>query len=689
MLLHIQNQAAFLTFLTAGFPAKDDTPELLMALERGGADVIELGMPFSDPQADGPAIQESNRIALQQGVDYAMCLKYIKEARSRGLKVPVVLMGYYNPIMAYGEERAVHDAKSAGANGFILVDLLPEEAGTFLNACRREKMAFVPLIAPTTDVNRIRYLSSLADAFIYVVSRLGTTGVSASVSSSLGELMSRIRSATDSPLAVGFGVSTREHFIEVGALSEGVVIGSKLVQCLKESEATTEARAKAAFEFCDGITGKSQGGLPRAKPLVVKPPISTHVAPASSVAKEARFGDFGGQFIPEALVQCHRELEQAYNAVRTDPTFWKEYRDQFNYIGRPSELYLAKRLSEWAGGAQIWLKREDLNHTGSHKINNAIGQVLLAKRLGKTRIIAETGAGQHGVATATACAKFGLECVVYMGAEDVRRQSLNAFRIRMLGAKLIAVESGSKTLKDAINEANRDWVSNIHNTHYLVGSAIGPHPFPTLVRDLQSVIGEETKKQLQEQAGCLPNAVLACVGGGSNAIGMFHPFVNDESVRLIGVEAGGQGVDTPYHSATLAAGKVGVLHGVRTYLLQDKDGQVIETHSISAGLDYPGVGPEHAYLKDKGRAEYMVATDSQALLGFKWLTEQEGIIPALETSHALYQAVMLAKTMQPEQHIVVSLSGRGDKDVEQVADGLSKQGWGDAIEWSLPSLIHQ
>lgn len=661
--------------------------DVLLALEQGGADVIELGVPFSDPQADGPAIQESNKVALEQGIDYAQCLTYIKEARAKGLSVPVVLMGYYNPLLAYGEAKAVHDAREAGANGFIVVDLPPEEAGDFLSACRKDKMAFVPLVAPTTDAARVRYLSTLADAFIYVVSKLGTTGAADSVSSSLGDFLKMIRSATDAPLAVGFGVSTREHFVEVGALSEGVVIGSKLIQCLKEAPETTKARADAARAFCESITAHSEGGLSRSQALPV--PASTENKPVvpSEIADAARFGAFGGQYIPEALMQCHRELEQAYNQVRNDPSFWKEFHEQFNYIGRPSELYLAERLTEFAGGAKIWLKREDLNHTGSHKINNAIGQILLAKRLGKTRIIAETGAGQHGVATATACAKFGMECVIYMGAEDVRRQSLNAFRIRMLGAKLIAVESGSKTLKDAINEANRDWVTNIHNTHYLVGSAIGPHPFPTLVRDLQSVIGRETKEQLQKQAGCLPDAVVACVGGGSNAIGMFAPFVDDKSVRLIGVEAGGHGLNTESHSATLSRGHPGVLHGVRTYLLQDKDGQVKETHSISAGLDYPGVGPEHAYLKDCGRAEYMVATDAQALTGFKWLTSKEGIIPALESSHAIYQAVELAKTMHPDQHVVINLSGRGDKDVEQIAQGLAEKGWGKELDWTLPPLV--
>lgn len=343
-------------------------------------------------------------------------------------------------------------------------------------------------------------------------------------------------------------------------------------------------------------------------------------------------------------------------------------------MGRPSKLQLASRLTEKCGGARIWLKREDLNHTGAHKINNALGQALLAIRLGKKRIIAETGAGQHGVATATICAKFGLECIVYMGSEDIRRQALNVFRMRMLGAKVVPVTSGSRTLKDAINEAMRDWVSNVTTTHYLVGSAIGPHPFPTIVRDFQSVIGQETKEQMQAKLGKLPDVVVACVGGGSNAIGMFHPFINDTSVRLVGVEAGGDGVDTGKHSATLAAGVPGVLHGTRTYLMQDKNGQITETHSISAGLDYPGVGPEHAWLKDSSRAEYVAVTDREALMGFRSLCELEGIIPALESAHAVYHAMQLAPKLPADKDVVITLSGRGDKDIQSVAENLPKYG---------------
>jgi tryptophan synthase beta subunit len=383
-----------------------------------------------------------------------------------------------------------------------------------------------------------------------------------------------------------------------------------------------------------------------------------------------RFGEFGGRYIPETLVGAHEELERAYDEARRDPSFQAElnYLNK-HYVGRPTALYLAERLTRECGGARIWLKREDLAHTGAHKINNAIGQALLAKRLGKPRIIAETGAGQHGVATATVCAMMNLECAVYMGTEDIKRQSLNVFRMKILGATVVPVDTGSKTLKDAINEAMRDWVTNVRTTHYLIGSAIGPHPFPTMVRDFQSVIGREARAQMLEQAGKLPDVAIACVGGGSNAIGLFHPLI-DDPVRLIGVEAGGEGVGTGRHSATLVAGRPGVLHGTRTYLLQDSAGQILETHSISAGLDYPGVGPEHSWLKTTERAEYVSVDDKQALEGFQALTRSEGIIPALEPSHAVYHAMRVAAAMRPDQDVLVGLSGRGDKDMHTVAAAL-------------------
>ncbi len=385
----------------------------------------------------------------------------------------------------------------------------------------------------------------------------------------------------------------------------------------------------------------------------------------------SRFGEFGGRYIPEVLVAAHEELEAAYEASRRDPAFAEELADLGrHYVGRPTPLYFAERLTQEVGGARLWLKREDLAHTGAHKINNALGQALLAQRLQKPRIIAETGAGQHGVAAATVCAKLGLECVVYMGTEDIRRQSLNVFRMKILGAEVVPVDSGSRTLKDAINEAMRDWVTNVRTTHYLIGSAIGPHPFPTMVRDFQSVIGREAREQMLEQAGRLPDVAVACVGGGSNAIGLFHPFL-DDPVRLVGVEAAGEGLAVPgRNAATLVAGSPGVLHGTRTFLLQDEAGQILDTHSISAGLDYPGVGPEHSWLKASGRAEYIAADDAEALAGFQRLTRSEGIIPALEPAHAIEPAVRLAQELGEGGDVLIGLSGRGDKDMHTVAEAL-------------------
>ena len=380
-----------------------------------------------------------------------------------------------------------------------------------------------------------------------------------------------------------------------------------------------------------------------------------------------RFGPFGGRYVPETLFAALEELVAAYAAARADPAFLGEVdRLLREFVGRPTQLTPAPRLSAHAGGANIWLKREDLAHTGAHKINNAIGQAMLAKRMGKTRIIAETGAGQHGVATATACARFGLECCVYMGSEDVRRQMLNVFRMKLMGATVIEVDSGSKTLKDATNEAMRDWMGSVGKTHYIIGSVVGPHPFPMMVRDFQSVIGRECRAQCLEKLGRLPDALVACVGGGSNAAGMFYPFVQDTSVRMIGVEAGGRGATPGDHASTLTLGTPGVLHGSMSYVLQDKFGQTADVHSCSAGLDYPGVGPEHSWWKDSKRVEYTAATDTQALDAFQLFSRMEGIIPALETSHAIHGAILVARAMKREQNLVLNLSGRGDKDVTEV-----------------------
>lgn len=571
----------------------------------------------------------------------------------------------------------------------------------------------------------MKFLCGIADSFIYVVSRMGVTGATGILSKGLPELLDRVHAYSKNvPAALGFGVSTNEHFVEVGKIAEGVVIGSQIVTTL--ANAPPGQGARHVKEYCLEVTGRKEGehnitdevietiekeekenkhsshkntngeteveingvhvngvvedGQNGAQPGLADQLEALNVNDGE-VAVPSRFGEFGGQYVPESLMDCLVELEEGFNKARDDPKFWEEYRTYYPYMGRPGHLHLAERLTEYAGGPKIWLKREDLNHTGSHKINNALGQILLAKRLGKTEIIAETGAGQHGVATATVCAKFGMKCTIFMGAEDVRRQALNVFRIKLLGAKVIAVEAGSRTLRDAVNEALRAWVVDLSTTHYIIGSAIGPHPFPTIVRTFQSVIGNETKEQMQKLTGKLPDAVVACVGGGSNATGMFFPFAQDRSVKLLGVEAGGDGLDTARHSATLTGGSKGVLHGVRTYVLQNEHGQIADTHSVSAGLDYPGVGPELSSWKDNERAQFIAATDADAFVGFRLLSELEGIIPALETAHAVWGALQLAKKMSQDQNIVICVSGRGDKDVQSVADELPKLG--PQIGWDL------
>lgn len=396
--------------------------------------------------------------------------------------------------------------------------------------------------------------------------------------------------------------------------------------------------------------------------------MSTFVSVADA---RGHFGQFGGRFVPETLIPALDELAEKYEAAKTDPAFQKELEYHLTeFVGRATPLTFAEKMTQQLGGAKIYLKREDLCHTGAHKINNTIGQILLARQMGKPRIIAETGAGQHGVATATVCAKFGFDCCVYMGSEDIKRQALNVFRMKLLGAEVRPVESGTRTLKDATNEALRDWVTNVRDTHYIIGSVVGPHPFPSMVRDFQSVIGREAREQILTKEGKLPDAIVACVGGGSNAMGIFYPFSGDESVRLVGVEAAGDGVDTPRHAATLSMGRPGVLHGCESYLLQDQYGQIAEAHSISAGLDYPGVGPEHSSFKERGRAEYVSITDGEALDAFGWVARMEGIIPALETAHAFAYVRKLAPTMSKDQVIIVNLSGRGDKDVDAVMKRL-------------------
>ena len=640
-----------------------------MAMQEGGASIIELGIPYTDPQADGATIQLTNQVAIKGGTsEINQCLDMIRDARTMGLTVPVVLMGYYNPFLQYGIERLCEETKEAGGDGFIVVDLPPEMGVALNKSCVDNGLSNIPLVAPTSSDKRIEALVNMASTFLYCVSVTGVTGARDTLPDDLAEFIQRVRSKTELPLAVGFGISNANMVNGVANIADGVVVGSAIMKAMDKlgTDATTEQRADAIRE----IVTELKAGTTQADSAVNQATKLGQIPSAwHNTGENTRFGKFGGQYIPETLSVAFEELEKCYLEIKDDPDFiaeLEEYRRDF--VGGPTPLHKADRLTALAGGATIWLKREDLAHTGAHKINNAIGQALLAKRIGKPRIIAETGAGQHGVATATICAKLGLDCTVYMGAVDCERQKLNVFRMNTLGAKVVPVQDGQRTLKDAINEANRDWVTNVRNTHYLIGSAVGPHPFPTIVRDFQSVMGREIRSQMLEKAGKLPDAVIACVGGGSNAIGAFHPFINDTGVELHGVEAAGHGMEIDeQHCATLSKGTPGVLQGAYTYVIQQPSGQTLNTHSISAGLDYPGVGPEHAFLKDSGRAIYNAVTDDEALEGFKLMCEYEGIIPALETSHAIFYAFHLAKKLGPGKDIVINMSGRGDKDMPQIA----------------------
>ena len=638
----------------------------MLALERGGADIIELAVPHSDPVADGPTLQKVSMHALEQGVTVQSTLESLKEARAQGLKAPVVMFGYYNTFRAYGMTKFMNAAQSAGADALLCVDLPLEE---MKQLPKNSRLDLIPLVTPTTSEERILELANGKDVgFLYCVALLGVTGARKGVTKELPDYLQRVRecvakSDTKPPLVVGFGISSRASFVEVASHADGVVVASAM---LDKMLADPKNSVQIAEAFSKELTGRKESlGFPERPKSDTKGGSDDDDVIRSG---PGWFGSFGGAFVPETLRFAVDELAAAFETARDDEDFWKELRSYDSYVGRPTPLHECESLSKSIGGARIWLKREDLAHTGAHKINNALGQALLAKRIGKTKIIAETGAGQHGVAVATVCAKLGMECVIYMGAVDTERQSLNVFRMKSMGASVVAVESGTRTLKDAVNEAMRAWVKNVRDTHYIIGSALGPHPFPLMVREFQKVIGIEARAQFKKLNGdALPDTVVACIGGGSNAIGMFHAFVPDADVQLVGVEAAGAGMSTDQHCAPLTLGSPGVLHGTLSMLMQTDDGQIKETHSISAGLDYPGVGPEHAHLKETGRAHYIAASDTEALAAFDTLCKEEGIIPALESSHAVHGALTLAKTMKKDQHVLICLSGRGDKDIPQVA----------------------
>ncbi|KAG0637469.1 tryptophan synthase beta subunit-like PLP-dependent enzyme [Tuber brumale] len=665
-------------------------------MEAGGSDMIEIGLPFTDPIADGSTIQRPNTVTLENEISVTAALDAVLDTRGKGLKVPALFMGYYNPVLSYGEQNFLKDSREAGVNGFIICDLLPAEAVKFRGFCNNEGLSYVLLIVPSTKTSRLKFLCSIADSFIYVVSRMGTTATSGTLKVCLVDDLGRhVREASSNiSIAVGFGISTRDHFVSIGQVSEGIVLGSQVINVISSSK--PEEINEKVKDYCQMMIGRDGEDSTAHKIGIVqavedpKEPVNVH--PASVIAGNdvdlglglmdpvnalnadgesipSRFGEFGGQYVPESLMDFLAELEHSFVEPNNDPTFWEEFQSHYPYMGRPGQLHLAENLTKKCGGANIWLNREDLNHTGSHKIHNALGQILIAKRLGKTEIISETGAGQHGVATATVCDKYEVHEPAYVLMEDVRRQALNVFRMKLLGAQVISVQAGmkclpplSRTLRDAVNEA----------------LPIGPHPFPTIVRTFQRVIENGIKQQLMEEWGKLPGAVVACVGDGSNSAGMFYPFAKDLAVKMLGVEAGGDSLNTTRHSATLAGGTGGVLHGVRTYILQNSEGQISDTHSVFAGLYYPG--PCRVFL---------AAPDAEAFKGFRALSELEGIIPAPESAHAIFGGIELAKPMKPCEDIVICLSGRGDKDVQNVAEELPnfvpKIGWDLRCEL-VPSL---
>eukprot|EP00923_Selenidium_pygospionis_P044436 GHVN01076791.1.p1 GENE.GHVN01076791.1~~GHVN01076791.1.p1 ORF type:complete len:712 (+),score=146.91 GHVN01076791.1:48-2183(+) len=684
-------KTALVAFITGGHTSPEVTPEALMGLQEGGADVIEVGVPFSDPTADGPVIQKASTLSLTFNTSITDCLNHVKNARKMGLTIPVVFMTYINPVIKMGFDNLCQSCVEAQIDGFILVDVPHEHMSTdwgdghISKIADNYKLSIIPLVAPSSSEERIQAIVSSATSFIYLISLSGVTGardfdswkISVSPISNQAKI---IKKYSSKPIALGFGISEPRHVSHVCELGcDAAVIGSVLVKLINEIKTPSKIREKVK-DFCATMSSATfNKGLDAPQCAG----ISHSNSPSTILSKNAWFqGYFGGQFIPEPLMLAHKQLEKAFEEAMVDPSFLSElarYRRQ--YIHGPTPIHHAKRLSEVSQGAQIWLKREELAFTGSHKINNAIGQALLAKRLGKTEVIAETGAGQHGVATATACALLGLRCCVFMGANDVKRQQLNVFRMKMLGAEVKPVTSGSQTLKDAVNQALADWVEKAETTHYLIGSAIGPHPFPTIVKTFQSVIGKEARAQMLNEGefevgslngGCgpgrLPDVIIACVGGGSNAIGIFSAFEKDDKVELIGVEGGGEKGPEGLHSATLSAGAVGIFHGARSLLLQNGAGQIEDTHSVSAGLDYPGVGPEHSSLKSSGRATYTWATDSQALDSVELLSRTEGITPALEPAHAVAVALNKAKTMPKDSIILVNLCGRGDKDMYTLAN---------------------
>ncbi|OOF96808.1 hypothetical protein ASPCADRAFT_167953 [Aspergillus carbonarius ITEM 5010] len=679
-----KGRPVLVTFVTAGFPTPEETPDIMLGLQAGGTDIIELGLPFTDAVADGTVVQQASMTAIKNGVTVHSITLMVQEARKSGLHIPIVFVGYYNPILHYGEANLVADCSKAGVDGFIVVDLPAEDAVRFRNLCVGAGCSYIPIIAPCTPDDRIELLCCMADSFVYLVSRMGVTGMRSELDPELPGVVRKVKKLGGNPrVAVGFGIASRDQFLKITSVADGAIVGSCLLKDL--ARAPSGKRPEAARKFClrmrgipDHIDSSVNLGQDATRTSADQPIPRFVCQKKPSVTKRDVPGPYGGQYVPEAMWKCLSDLETSFKGTLKDPRFWEEYESYFPYVGRPSGLHKAPRLSAFAGGATIWLKREDLNHTGSHNINNALGQVLLARRLGKSKIIAETGVGYHGLATAAVCAKLDMKCTIYMGLHDMQHEAENVFMMRAMGATVLPVRSGSGSMCDAIDEAFRACIADSTHSHYVIGSAVGPHPLPTIVKTFQTVIGKETKTQFRQKTGTLPDAVVACVGAGSNAVGIFDPFIENKSVQIIGVER-------ETEAAALASGSVGVLHGSKTYILQDEGGQISKPQSIFMGMNYPGVGPELANWKDSGRATFLSATGAQVLEGFRRMGELEGIIPALESSHAVWGAMQVAKQLGPGKNVVLCVSGRGDKQVQTVAEELLLLG--PEIGWELPGRV--
>ncbi|KAJ6189038.1 hypothetical protein N7519_003946 [Penicillium mononematosum] len=666
-----QNRAAMITYVTAGFPTISETPDIMLAMQAGGADIIQLGIPFTGPTAESHAIKLANLRALENGVQISYILHMVQSARKRGLAIPVLFIGYYNPVRSYpyGEEKLLRECKAAGVDGLTIVDLLPKTTVGFRDLCKSKGLSYIPLIASSTSDAHMKLLCNIADSFVCIASRMGVSGTHEEPYETheepyetheepygcVGDLLHRVHACTGNPVpvAVGFGIETPQHFVDIGRLAEGVVIGSQIIQIL--GTAVPGNGARKVREYCLEIADRTwdQNVVTARGQQATQPLSSTTIYLSNDGANDApedtdkatnptdttQLRAFRDQYVPTSLTEGLTELENGFEAANADPTFWAEINSYATYANRPSTLHLAPRLTAHAGGARIWLKREDLNHTGSHKINNALGQIVLARRLGKTSIIAETGAGQHGVATATLCAQFGMNCTIFMGSQDFECKdlALTILRMRILGAEVVPVDaprSGEKgTLRDAVNEAFSVWARGLKTTHFIIGSAFGPHPYPTIVRTFQTVIGTETRVQFGAADG---DASMA----GQN-------------------------------SASLDGGPVRESRGLQISLSSDEDWEVDKIHFVSSGLYYPGVGPELLSWKESGRVRFVAANDSEALTAFSLLCQLEGIMPALESSYAIAGGMRVAKELGPERDVVVCLSGQGDKDVQALAQIMS------------------